>query len=129
MDESWSLNCPLPLRDYPRIVLGHGGGGRLSAELVEHMFLPALRAVRRSPTLLNAENLVAFGFVFWLLLDLIQGAYDLSGAAAWAIRDAFIAIGISAAANRGSSSSSVSRWSTSRIVHGRAPERTRSIDG
>lgn len=33
--------CPLPLRDYPRIVLGHGGGGRLSNELVENLFLPA----------------------------------------------------------------------------------------
>jgi hydrogenase expression/formation protein HypE len=33
--------CPLPLRDYPSIVIGHGGGGRLSAELVEHVFLPA----------------------------------------------------------------------------------------
>ena len=35
--------CPLPLRDYPHIVMGHGGGGRLSAELVEHVFLPAFR--------------------------------------------------------------------------------------
>ena len=35
----WS--CPLPLKDYPKIVLGHGGGGKLSAELVEHLFLPA----------------------------------------------------------------------------------------
>jgi len=37
--ESWS--CPLPLRDYPNIVLGHGGGGKLSADLVRHLFLPA----------------------------------------------------------------------------------------
>jgi len=29
------------LRDHPAIVLGHGGGGTLSAELVEHLFLPA----------------------------------------------------------------------------------------
>ncbi len=36
---NWS--CPMPLRDYPRIVMGHGGGGRLSAELIEHLFLPA----------------------------------------------------------------------------------------
>lgn len=35
----WS--CPLPLRDHPNIVMGHGGGGKLSAELVEHLFLPA----------------------------------------------------------------------------------------
>jgi hydrogenase expression/formation protein HypE len=36
---SWT--CPLPLRDYPNIVMGHGGGGKLSAELVQHLFLPA----------------------------------------------------------------------------------------
>lgn len=61
------------------------------------LLVPILRAIRRSPQLLNAENLVAFGFVFWLLLDLIQGAYDLKDAADWAIRDAFISIGVSAA--------------------------------
>jgi hydrogenase expression/formation protein HypE len=33
--------CPAPLRDHPRIVMGHGGGGMLSAELVEHIFAPA----------------------------------------------------------------------------------------
>lgn len=38
--DAWT--CPLPLRDYPSVVLGHGGGGQLSAELVEHLFLPAL---------------------------------------------------------------------------------------
>jgi len=62
------------------------------------LLVPIARAIRRSPTLLNSENLVAFGYMFWLLLDLIQGAYDLSDAADWAIRDAFIAIGLSAAA-------------------------------
>jgi hydrogenase expression/formation protein HypE len=35
--------CPMPLRDYPQIVLGHGGGGKLSADLVEHLFLPAFQ--------------------------------------------------------------------------------------
>jgi hydrogenase expression/formation protein HypE len=38
---AWS--CPLPLQDYPAIVMGHGGGGKLSSELVEHLFLPAFR--------------------------------------------------------------------------------------
>ncbi len=33
--------CPVPLRDSPAIVMGHGGGGAMSAELVEHLFLPA----------------------------------------------------------------------------------------
>ncbi|MBK9745493.1 MAG: hydrogenase expression/formation protein HypE [Chloroflexi bacterium] len=35
--------CPMPLRDYPQIVLGHGGGGKLSGDLVEHLFLPAFQ--------------------------------------------------------------------------------------
>ncbi|MGD0294248.1 MAG: hydrogenase expression/formation protein HypE [Terracidiphilus sp.] len=38
---NWS--CPLPLADYPTIVIGHGGGGKLGNELVEHLFLPAFR--------------------------------------------------------------------------------------
>jgi hydrogenase expression/formation protein HypE len=33
--------CPVPLRDTPSIVMGHGGGGAMSAELIEHLFLPA----------------------------------------------------------------------------------------
>lgn len=36
-------NCPLPLADYPTIVMGHGGGGKLGNELVEHLFLPSFR--------------------------------------------------------------------------------------
>jgi hypothetical protein len=28
-------SCPLPSDDYPRVVMAHGGGGRLSAELVQ----------------------------------------------------------------------------------------------
>ena len=37
--EGWS--CPVPLRDSPTILMGHGGGGQLSAELVRHLFVPA----------------------------------------------------------------------------------------
>jgi hydrogenase expression/formation protein HypE len=37
--EGWS--CPMPLRNSPKILMGHGGGGQLSAELVEHLFVPA----------------------------------------------------------------------------------------
>ncbi|MFG1810379.1 hydrogenase expression/formation protein HypE [Streptomyces sp. NPDC049040] len=37
--EGWV--CPVPLRDTPTVMMGHGGGGAMSAELVEHLFLPA----------------------------------------------------------------------------------------
>ncbi len=33
--------CPLPLRNTPSVVMGHGGGGAMSAELVEGLFLPS----------------------------------------------------------------------------------------
>ena len=36
--------CPAPLRDSPTIVMGHGGGGAMSGELIEHLFLPAFGA-------------------------------------------------------------------------------------
>ncbi|MFM7184853.1 MAG: hydrogenase expression/formation protein HypE [Planctomycetota bacterium] len=35
------FTCPLPLRDYPHVVMGHGGGGALTRDLIEHVFLPA----------------------------------------------------------------------------------------
>ncbi len=38
---SFSLQCPIPISDYPAITLAHGGGGRLSQMLVERMFVPA----------------------------------------------------------------------------------------
>src|SRR5258706_9574173 len=34
-------DCPLPFTGYDRVMLGHGSGGRLSAELVARVFLPA----------------------------------------------------------------------------------------
>ncbi|AZQ38456.1 hydrogenase expression/formation protein HypE [Streptomyces cyaneochromogenes] len=37
--EGWT--CPAPLRDRPRVVMGHGGGGALSAELVQQIFAPS----------------------------------------------------------------------------------------
>jgi hydrogenase expression/formation protein HypE len=33
--------CPRPLQNYPAIVMGHGSGGRMMADLIEHLFAPA----------------------------------------------------------------------------------------
>jgi hydrogenase expression/formation protein HypE len=54
--EGWT--CPVPLRDSPTIVMGHGGGGQLSAELIEHLFVPALGA---SPSGLADSAVVTLG--------------------------------------------------------------------
>jgi hydrogenase expression/formation protein HypE len=37
------IACPLPLPDGDRILLGHGSGGRMTAELIARCFLPAFR--------------------------------------------------------------------------------------
>src|ERR1700680_1872730 len=42
-----SGSCPLPIFDHKQIVLGHGSGGKLTADLIEKIFLPAFR----NPTL------------------------------------------------------------------------------
>ena len=35
------LSCPTPLSQYDRILLGHGSGGRLTADLIQRLFVPA----------------------------------------------------------------------------------------
>jgi hydrogenase expression/formation protein HypE len=35
--------CPLPIFNHPQIVLGHGSGGKLSAELIEKVFVSRFR--------------------------------------------------------------------------------------
>ena len=51
--------CPLPLRETTRIVMGHGGGGILSEELIENLFLPAFGSaggVSRDSALLDVPG-------------------------------------------------------------------------
>lgn len=46
MDEDVSTplgSCPVPFLDYAEVLLGHGSGGKLTADLVEKLFLPAFR--------------------------------------------------------------------------------------
>jgi hydrogenase expression/formation protein HypE len=33
--------CPIPISEYPQIMLAHGGGGQLTHQLIERMFMPA----------------------------------------------------------------------------------------
>lgn len=37
------LSCPAPLNMRDKVLLGHGSGGKLSAQLLHEVFLPALR--------------------------------------------------------------------------------------
>ena len=85
---TFSLSCPVPLRDRDMVVLGHGSGGRLSADLVEKLLVPALR----NPALeaLDDQALIAIGagarvafttdsyvvspIFFWLLKSPVTGS-------------------------------------------------------
>ncbi len=45
-DEPLNLSgwvCPAPLRSYPTVVMGHGSGGKMMAELIKHLFAPLLQ--------------------------------------------------------------------------------------
>ncbi|HEY5934137.1 MAG TPA: hydrogenase expression/formation protein HypE [Kofleriaceae bacterium] len=57
-------DCPLPFGQYDRVVLGHGSGGRLSAELVARVFVPGLGLDPAAPledaaTIENAPGRIA----------------------------------------------------------------------
>ncbi|MBI4572628.1 MAG: hydrogenase expression/formation protein HypE [candidate division NC10 bacterium] len=39
----FSLTCPIPINEYPDVLLAHGGGGALMHQLIERMFVPAFR--------------------------------------------------------------------------------------
>jgi hydrogenase expression/formation protein HypE len=41
MSEYTGPQCPIPISDYPTVMLAHGGGGRLTQMLIERLFLPA----------------------------------------------------------------------------------------
>ena len=43
MTQPMSLSCPLPIAATDRILLGHGSGGKMTAELLARCFLPAFR--------------------------------------------------------------------------------------
>ena len=37
------LACPIPFNDYPHVIMAHGGGGKLTHQLIERIFLPAFQ--------------------------------------------------------------------------------------
>ena len=58
MSDPIQFTCPLPLAVGDRIVLGHGSGGRLSAELLRDVFLPFFH----SPILNRLDDQAVFEF-------------------------------------------------------------------
>lgn len=38
-NENFTLSCPIPIHQYPNVLLAHGGGGKLMHQLIEKMFV------------------------------------------------------------------------------------------
>lgn len=41
--------CPIPIQNYPHVLLAHGGGGRLMHQLIDRMFRPAFGTAAEVP--------------------------------------------------------------------------------
>lgn len=75
-DGKFELTCPLPVSQYPQVIMGHGGGGQLSSELLESVFLPAfdnplLNQMRDSAVLPLAGGQYAFSTDTYVVQPLI----------------------------------------------------------
>jgi hydrogenase expression/formation protein HypE len=40
-EREFTGSCPIPIQDYPQVLLAHGGGGRLMQQMIGKIFLPA----------------------------------------------------------------------------------------
>lgn len=58
-DPMGGLQCPIPISDYPHILLAHGGGGRLTQMLIERLFVPTF--AHAAPATLHDGALLEIG--------------------------------------------------------------------
>jgi len=45
-DSTQGFYCPIPIEQYPHVLLAHGGGGKLMHQLIEKIFVPGFRNPR-----------------------------------------------------------------------------------
>lgn len=45
----FTQTCPIPISQYPQVLLAHGGGGKLMQQLIEKMFFPAFQTTSQVP--------------------------------------------------------------------------------
>jgi hydrogenase expression/formation protein HypE len=59
-EKDFTLSCPLPISDYPHVLLAHGGGGKLMQTLIDKMFRPSftnsLLEQNHDSTIINLEG-------------------------------------------------------------------------
>lgn len=55
--KEFNMTCPIPISQYPNVLLAHGGGGTLMHNLIEKMLMPELNADEQTITHDSAELL------------------------------------------------------------------------
>ena len=83
---SFSITCPIPLNDYPHVLLAHGGGGRLMNQLIQKMFLtafgnPILDAQHDAALLRLSKNEIAFTTDSYVVRPLFFSGGDIGSLA------------------------------------------------
>lgn len=48
--KNFNLACPIPIAEYPHVLLAHGGGGKLMHQLIEKMFISTFSSEQFPPT-------------------------------------------------------------------------------
>ena len=86
MDVLSKLQCPIPISDYPAVLLAHGGGGRLTQMLIERMFLrafdnPALELLHDGAVLDVAGSRLAFSTDSFVISPLFFPGGDIGSLA------------------------------------------------
>jgi hydrogenase expression/formation protein HypE len=81
-----TLACPVPITDYPNVLLAHGGGGRLTQALIERMFLrsfanPALDALHDGARLEVGDARLAFSTDSFVISPLFFPGGDIGSLA------------------------------------------------
>ena len=76
---NWS--CPLPLVGYPTIVMGHGGGGKLSHQMIQKIFAAA--GLRPADRALGAAFGLIRGVVLLLAATVVIGMTPMKSGPWW----------------------------------------------
>ncbi len=84
--------CPLPLKHYPTVVMGHGSGGKMMADLIQHLFTPLfnneLLGQLGDSTVISLRQ-IADGRFAWPMADGAQSAIGNQQSAISNLRLAF----------------------------------------
>jgi hydrogenase expression/formation protein HypE len=78
--------CPVPIAEYPTVQMAHGGGGRLTQQLIERMFLPSfsnpeLAALHDGAVLAGGSERLAFSTDSYVVRPLFFPGGDIGSLA------------------------------------------------